>query len=505
MADQRSPNGLAAEPCSTPHIAGLLPEHLDDPHGSPSSPAELGRIREEQRRLRRRQDELEQTLREKAHDGDTANKDKDKQERNGPASARGNDHDEGEDKPKDEQAPKPPLLARLRESARKHPVRAALIALGVVAALVGGLIFYLHTLTYEDTDDAEVDGDISAVSPRISGTVTAVHVVDNQVVRAGDPIADLDPRDYDVAVSQARAGLEQAEAQLTAEKPNVPITAVSNRTTIATSSEDVATARAELATAERDLAQSQARIIQAEANARYAQVESQRSAYLASVGAVAPSELDQRASTADATAAAMLAQREAAEAAQKRIEEQRAKLASAEQRLDEARKNAPQQLEAREAGVKLREAAIVAARAQLEQAALNRSYAQIVAPVDGIVGSKSVDVGDRVQPGQTLAGITQTSRLWITANFRETQLRKMHAGQPVRIHVDALDRDFTGQVESMPGATGSRYSLLPPENATGNYVKVVQRLPVRISLDPGQDGFDRLRPGMSVEPTVTLK
>jgi membrane fusion protein (multidrug efflux system) len=486
MADQRSPNGLAAEPCSSPHIAGLLPEHLDVPDGSSSSQEDLGRIREEQRRLRRRQDELEQAVREKAENEDSTNKGKD------------------EDKPKDE-APKPPLLARLRESARKHPVRAALIALGVVATLVGGLIFYLHTLTYEDTDDAEVDGDISAVSPRVSGTVIAVHVVDNQVVHTGDPIADLDPRDYDVALSQARAGLEQAEAQLTAEKPNVPITAVSNRTTIATSSEDVATARAELATAERDLAQSQAQIIQAEASARYAQVESQRSAYLASVGAVAPSELDQRASTADATAAAMLAQREAAEAAQKRIEEQRAKLAAAEQRLDEARKNAPQQLEAREAGVKLREAAIVAARAQLEQAELNRSYAHIVAPVDGIVGSKSVNVGDRVQPGQQLAGITQTSGLWITANFRETQLRKMHAGQPVRIHVDALDRDFTGQVESMPGATGSRYSLLPPENATGNYVKVVQRLPVRISLDPGQAGYDRLRPGMSVEPTVKLK
>jgi membrane fusion protein (multidrug efflux system) len=388
---------------------------------------------------------------------------------------------------------------------REHPYRAVAMATGIFVALVGGVLFYMHTLTYEDTDDAEIDGDISAVSTRVLGTVSAVAIVDNQTVHAGDLIATLDPGDFDQALAQARAGLAQAEAQLKAEQPNVPITKVTNTTSIATSSDDVATAQADLSSTERDLAQTKAQVVQAQANDRYAQVESQRSTHLVRVGAVSQSDSDQRTSAADATAAIVLANQEAALAARKLVDERRAKLASARTLFLQAQENAPRTLEVREANIAPREAAVLAARAELGQAELNRGYTRILAPVDGIIGSKSVNVGDHVQPGQQLAGITQMVHLWVTADFRESQLRKMRLGQPATIHVDALDLDLHGQVESLPGATGSRYSLLPPENATGNYVKVVQRLSVRISLDPDQTDYDRLRPGMSVEPTVRLR
>jgi membrane fusion protein (multidrug efflux system) len=496
---------------------GLRDGHHPPPHDARSSfesaqrmrtQGELARLREEQGRLRERQDALDRALQARKPDGAAKPEAKDQdganQDEDGEPSGEGKEKTSAEPPTKDDAA-KPGVGERLRGYMREHPYRAIVIAIGIVAALVGGVLFYMHTLTYEDTDDAQIDGDISAVSTRVLGTVIAVAIVDNQRVHAGDLIATLDPGDFDQALAQARAGLAQAEAQLKAEQPNLPITRVTNKTSIATSSDDVATAQAALASTERDLAQTNAQVLQAQANDRYAQVESQRSAYLVRAGAVAQSDADQRTSAADATSAFVIATQQAALATRKMVDEQRAKLASASVLLVQARDNAPRTLEVREATLALREAAVLAARAELGQAELNRSYTRILAPVDGIVGSKSVNVGDHVQPGQQLAGITQMVHLWVTADFRESQLQKMHPGQPVKIHVDALDREFRGQVESLPGATGSRFSLLPPENATGNYVKVVQRLSVRISLDPGQDDYDRLRPGMSVEPTVSLR
>jgi membrane fusion protein (multidrug efflux system) len=338
----------------------------------------------------------------------------------------------------------------------------------------------------------------------VNGTVVAVYFADNQIVHAGDLIAELDARDYDVALAQARAQLAQAEAQLASERPGVPITDVTNQTNVSTTQEDVASAFAELESAERDAERARATVDQAEATARYAELEKQRAARLVASGAIAVSLSDQRASTADAASASLEAQRQAARASDEKVADQRARLLAARRRREEARQNAPRQLESRRALVAQREAAVEAARAQVEQAELNRSYARIIAPVDGIIGSKSVNVGDRVAPGQQLLAITQVHDVWVTANFRETQVEKMHPGQTAKIYVDALGLDFRGSVESMPGATGSRYSLLPPENATGNYVKVVQRLPVRIRIDPKQKGYERLRPGMSVEPKVSL-
>lgn len=455
-------------------------------------------LREEQARLRRRQDDLEHELLQRMS-GKGKDADPEASDKSEGRSGKG----EKEDGKKDDS--KPSLRERLQRGFREHPIRSAAVGVGIVAALLGGVFFYLHTLTYEDTDDAEIDGDISSISPRITGTVTGVYVVDNQVVHAGDLIAELDVHDYDVAVAQAKAAVAQAQAQLKAEQPQVPITAVTNKTTISTSGTDVANAGAELAGAQRDLEQARAQIAEAEAKDRYAQMERQRMVRLAAVGAVARTQADEKSSAADATAATVEAARQAAMAAEKRVDQQRAKLSATQTRLDEARTNAPQQLEAKQASVDLRQAALAAAQAELEQAELNRSYARIVAPVDGVIGKKTVNIGDRVQPGQQMAALTQTGHLWVTANFRETQLREMHPDQRVAVHVDALGLDFTGKVESLPGATGSRYSILPPENATGNYVKVVQRLPVRIRLDDGQSGYERLRPGMSVEPKVTLK
>jgi membrane fusion protein (multidrug efflux system) len=215
--------------------------------------------------------------------------------------------------------------------------------------------------------------------------------------------------------------------------------------------------------------------------------------------------VDTRTNQAAAARANVEALRQALSAARERVTQQEAHVAAAQSHLVEVRSNAPRQVESRRASILARQASLDLARAQLRQAQLNLSYTKIVAPIDGIAGRKSVGLGDRVAPGQQLLAISQLDPLWVTANFRETQLRNMRAGQPADIHVDALDQDLRGTVESIGGATGSRFSVLPPENASGNYVKVVQRIPVRIRLLPGQRGLDRLRPGMSVEPTVRIK
>jgi membrane fusion protein (multidrug efflux system) len=271
----------------------------------------------------------------------------------------------------------------------------------------------------------------------------------------------------------------------------VPITATSARAAVQAAEEEVANTQADLEAAQRDLDQ-------AEANNRFAQLQKQRAAQLLASNTVPQAEFDQRATAADVAVATVAA-------ARKRVDQKTAKLQQAQARLTEARANAPRQLVAREAGLSVRQANLELARAQLRQGELNLSYAKVLAPVQGIVGKRSVNVGDRVQPGQQLMSLTQNGELWVTANFRETQIKLMQAGQPASVHVDALDRNYDGSVDSFAGATGSRFSLLPPENASGNYVKVVQRLPVRINLTPGQPEMDRLRPGMSVEPKVRVR
>jgi membrane fusion protein (multidrug efflux system) len=271
----------------------------------------------------------------------------------------------------------------------------------------------------------------------------------------------------------------------------VSITATSNRTSVQVAEDEVANAQADLEAAQRDLEQ-------AEANDRFAQQQRQRATQLLASQTIPQAEFDQRSTAAEVTRAAVAA-------ARKHVDQRVARLQTAQARLAEARSNAPRQLVSREAGLSVRQANLELARAQLRQAQLNLGYAKVLAPVAGIVGKRSVNLGDRVQPGQQLMSLTQNGTLWVTANFRETQIEHMQPGQPASVHVDAVDRDYDGSVESFAGATGSRFSLLPPENASGNYVKVVQRIPVRITLKPGQPEVERLRPGMSAEPKVRVR
>jgi membrane fusion protein, multidrug efflux system len=365
------------------------------------------------------------------------------------------------------------------------------VVVGGAAVALGVLGWWLHARRFEGTDDAQIDANISAVSPRVQGTVKAVHVIDNQEVRAGDVLVELDATDLEVALAQTRANVAQAEAQVLAEDPSVPITATSNLAALRNAGADVDNARADVQAAE-------AEVEQAAANDRFAQRQLERAKVLTVGDNIARAEYDQRVSEADVARSGVLA-------ARRRLAGRNAKLDAALAHQREIRENAPRQLGTREANVQVRRANLEFARARLRQAELDLSYARIVSPADGIIGKKSVNVGDRVQPGQQLIALTQTGELWVTANFRETQVRQMRVGQRARVRVDALARDYDGAVESFGGATGSRYSLLPPENATGNYVKVVQRIPVRIRLEAGRPEMERLRPGMSVEPEVAVR
>jgi membrane fusion protein (multidrug efflux system) len=388
----------------------------------------------------------------------------------------------------------------------KKPSIARFVVGGVLlVGLAGGFTYYRHGLAHEETDDAQIDGDVSSVSPRVAGTIKNVFVKENQIVNVGDPLVELDPADYEVAVALAKAQVAQAEAQLNADVPAVAMTETTNVTSIATSGSDIANAHADLAGAEAALGQAEAQLAQMKANQKLAEIELDREQKLAASGSTSGAQIDAKTAAAEAARAATSAAEESKRAAKDRIAQARARLSTSVSRAGEVKENAPRQVASRQATVDWRRANLDAAKAQLQQAELNLKYTKILSVVSGIVGRKSVSLGDRVQPGQQLMAVTQVDHVWVTANFRETQLREMRVGQPVKVHVDALGRDFTGSVESVSGATGSRYSLLPPENASGNYVKVVQRIPVRIKLDPGQPDLDRLRPGMSVEPDVQVR
>jgi len=390
-------------------------------------------------------------------------------------------------------------------TASSPPTKRILAGLVVLSLAGGGLAYYLHARHYEDTDDAQIDGEITNISPRVAGTIVAVKVSDNQVVKAGDVIAELDPTDYEVAVAQARAVLAQAEAVFAAENPSVSMTETINQTSLSSAEADVVSTQSGLLSADREIKQLTAQLELAQANARNAESEKQRSDKLGVSGSISQAEIDRTSTTAEAATANVAAVAAQLAGAQARLAQAQARITSARSHVIELRDNAPRQLDVRRANVGARQAAIALARAQLHQAELNLGYVKISAPVAGIVGRKSMSLGDRVQPGQQLAAISRVDDLWVTANYRETQIRDMHPGQAVSLKIDALGAEMRGTVESVGGATGSRFSLFPPENASGNYVKVVQRIPVRIHLDPGQPGLDRLRPGMSVEPEVAVR
>jgi membrane fusion protein, multidrug efflux system len=381
-----------------------------------------------------------------------------------------------------------------------------LVLLAVLAgAGVGAVQLWGYFDSYESTDDAQIEGHLNGISSRISGTVTAVHFENNQKIAAGDVLVELDPRDYRVSLEQANASMGLAASQLTAERPNVPIVQTSNESVVATSEANISQAEAAVAQAERDYDSAIADLRQAEANNTRAQADEARYRGLVEKDEISRTLYDQKLADARADEAAVASKRASSEAAGRVIAQRQASLLAARTQLSEAVQNNPRQLLLREATVQMRQANIAVFKSQVDQAELNLSYTRIIAPVGGIAGKKSVEVGEQVRLGQQLLAISQTDEVWVTANFKETQLKRMHPGQTVSVSVDALDRKFDGLIESMPGATGAVYSVLPPENATGNYVKVVQRLPVRIRLKRDQDGLDLLHPGMSVEPVVHVR
>lgn len=369
---------------------------------------------------------------------------------------------------------------------------------------VGGLLYWLHARQFESTDDAEVDAHLNPVSARVDGTITHVYVDDNQLVNAGQPLVDLDPRDYQAALDQALAQLAQARSLVIAQQPNVPITQVENVTNISTGEAGVANSRAALAAAEQDRDSAEAKLTESEANNAKAQADLARYQILIAKEEVSQQEYDQIVAAAKAQKATVAANQASLQSAAQTVDQRRAQLAESESRLAQYRRNAPQQVAIRQATVASDQASAQSAQAQVEQAQLKLSYCHVTAPVAGIVMKRSAEVGAHISAGQQLMAIVQISDVWVTANFKETQLRNIRPQQPATIHVDALKQDFDGYVEDIGGSTGSIASVLPPENATGNYVKVVQRIPVRIRFKPNQKGLDRLRPGMSVEPEVRI-
>lgn len=396
--------------------------------------------------------------------------------------------------------------ANLRDTSKARGRRRAftIFFLVLLVLAVAGLLYWLHARQFESTDDAEVGAHLNPISARIDATITNVYVDDNEIVKAGDLLVDLDRRDYQVALDQALAQLAQARNMVIAQQPNVPITRVENVTNITAAQADVVNAQAALAAAKHDQEGAAAKLSESEANNARAQADLARYKLLIAKEEVSEQEYDQIASTAKAQQATVAANRASLEAAAQTVDQRRAQLDQARSRLAQYQRNAPEQIAIRRATVRSNEANAQNAQAQVEQAQLKLSYCRIVAPVSGIVMKRSAEVGAHISAGQQLLVVAQLSDIWVTANYKETQLKNIKPGQAATIHVDALQQDFNGFVESIGGSTGAIASVLPPENATGNYVKVVQRIPIRIRFKPNQAGLDRLRPGMSVEPQVRI-
>jgi membrane fusion protein (multidrug efflux system) len=389
---------------------------------------------------------------------------------------------------------------------QKPKRRRRFIIIFVVAVLVvGALLYWWHSSFYEDTDDAQIDGHIIQLSARVQGHVVAVPITENQYVSAGTVIAEIDPRDYEVAVAQDEANLEAAEANYESAKVNVPVTNIQSYSNLSQADYGVRAAAAQVKRAVGLFDQARAQIAQAEANNVKAQIDVKRYTPLVEKDVISKQQYDQAVATASADEAAVISAKANAAAAEDQVAVAKQQLGQAQAQARNATA-APQQVQAQKAKADQAAAQVEQSRAALNQARLNLSYTKVIAPVDGIITRKSVEVGQNATVGQNMATLVSLSDIWVTANFKETQLHMMHPGQAVKVHVDLNSRDYDGRITQIGGATGSVLSLFPPENATGNYVKVVQRVPVRIDFtDQKQNSDHRLRPGLSVEPTVRVK
>ncbi len=393
-----------------------------------------------------------------------------------------------------------------------------IVAVAIVLVIAIGAWFWV-TAGRESTDDAQTEAHVVQISARVGGTVTMVLVNDNQMVEAGAILVELDPRDYQIAVERAKADLADAEASAKAASANVAVTSTSATSNVTTATGGVSQSRAGIEEAERgvDAARGQleaarSAVRQAEANSTKATRDVERLKGLLSKDEVSQQQYDTAVATADAQRAGVDATKGGLAAAEAGLRAAQSRLMQAqvgEEQAQAALKNAqtaPQQISMIRARAAAAEAHVQQMQAQLAQAELNLGYTKVTAPVAGLVSRKSVEVGQIIQASQPLMAIIPLNEVWVIANFKETQLEHMRPGQRATVKVDAIGgKEFTGKVDSIAGATGARFSLLPPENATGNFVKVVQRVPVKIVLDPGQDPEHLLRPGLSVEPTVYTK
>jgi membrane fusion protein, multidrug efflux system len=384
--------------------------------------------------------------------------------------------------------------------------RRGIIVIVVAVIAVAALAFWWHSTFYEDTDDAQISGHLIQVSARIAGHVSKVFVDENQRVKAGQEIAELDPRDYQVAVEQAKAALASAQAAAAAANVAVPLLTANTGANLSSANAQLSGSHAAVQQAQGQVQAAQARVQQAEANNAKAQSDLQRYKPLVEKDVISKQQYDAAVAAAAAAEAGVADAKANAQAAADGVRVARQQEAAAEASQKYAQ-TGPQQVAAQNAKYKQAEAQVQQAQAQLDQAQLNLGYTKIVAPEDGIITRKSVEVNQNVSVGQNLLTLVSLENIWVTANFKETQLEHMRAEQLVVVHVDATDKDYKAKVTQIGGATGSVLSLFPPENATGNYVKVVQRVPVRIDFTDLQheDPNHALRPGLSVEPKVRVK
>jgi membrane fusion protein (multidrug efflux system) len=393
---------------------------------------------------------------------------------------------------------------RWRSFQAGNPRFRVFLIVGIIVLLVAGFFLWRYFASYEDTDDAQIDGHLNSISARVSGHVLKLLVEDNQYVAAGTPLIEIDPKDYQVAVDRAKADYADAIALAEAARVNVPITSVNTSSQTSSAQADVENANAGIAAARQQYSAANAQLAEAQANNVKAQSDLVRYKQLVDKEEISQQQYDQAVAAANASAASVDAARASASAAEHQVHQAQSKLVQAQAGV-RAAATGPQQVATIRSRAQSAQAQADLKKAALDQAELNLQYTVIAAPVNGVVTNRTVEVGQNVVIGQELMKVINLDDIWVTANFKETQLRRMQVGQKVTIHVDTNGKDYNGHVQSISGASGSAISLLPPENATGNYVKVVQRIPVKITFDPGETKEHVLRPGMSVEPKVWLR
>ncbi len=381
--------------------------------------------------------------------------------------------------------------------------KTVILVVVILVVLVGGFFLWRYLRTYESTDDAQVDVHLYPVSARVSGYVIKVNVDDNQWVQQGTVLVEIDPKDFEVAVAQAQANLANAEATAQSLNITVPITSTNTSSQLRSTASGIENSQAGILAAEQQLTAARAQVEQTEANDVRVQQDLQRYKLLVDKREIAQQVYDTAVASARASIAAVAAARANESAARQAVTQAQSRLVEAQANHQSA-ETGPQQVSSTRARARAAIADVEEKRALLEQAQLNLQYTKIIAPVSGEV-NKSVVVGLNVQAGQQLLTVVPLDEIWITANFKETQLRRMRVGDKAKIHVDSSGRRLNGHVDSIAGATGPTFSLLPPENATGNYVKIVQRIPVKIILEQGENRDHLLRPGMNVVPDVYLQ